>query len=62
MFRCSPGRKATAHSASLSRSGQTVLDYIATQAAHHEKWSYEQEFVTLVKKSGVEHDPKYLFG
>ncbi len=41
---------------------QTVLDYIATQAAHHEKWSYEQEFVTLVKKSGVEHDPKYLFG
>ena len=41
---------------------QTVLDYIATQAAHHEKWSYEQEFVTLVKKSGVEHEPKYLFG
>src|ERR1700759_4218952 len=41
---------------------QTVLDYIGTQAAHHQKWSYEQEFVTLVKKSGVEYDPQHLFG
>ncbi len=41
---------------------QTVTHYIATQAKHHQKWSYEQEFMTLVRKSGVEHDPRYLFG
>ncbi len=41
---------------------QAVLHYIAGQAQHHQKWSYEQEFVTLVHKSGVEYDPKYLFG
>ena len=41
---------------------QTVLDYIGTQAEHHRKWSYEEEFVTLVRKSGVEYDPRYLFG
>ena len=41
---------------------QTLLHYIETQAEHHQKWSYEQEFVTLVRKSGVEHDLRYLFG
>ncbi len=41
---------------------QTVLDYIAAQAEHHQKWSYEQEFMTLVRKAGVEYDPRYLFG
>lgn len=41
---------------------QTILNYIATQAEHHQKWTYEQEFLTLVRKSGVEYDPKYLFG
>lgn len=41
---------------------QTVLGYIATQAEHHQKWTYEEEFVTLVRKSEVEYDPRYLFG
>ena len=41
---------------------QSVLDYIAAQAEHHRKWSYEQEFMTLVRKAGVEYDPRYLFG
>ena len=41
---------------------QTVVDYIAHQAEHHQKWTYEQEFLTLVRKSGVEYDPQYLFG
>ena len=41
---------------------ETVLQYIATQPEHHRKWSYEQEFVTLVRKSGVEYDARYLFG
>ena len=41
---------------------EAVLDYIANQCEHHRKWSYEQEFMTLVQKSGVEFDPRYLFG
>ena len=40
----------------------TVLEYIARQPEHHHKWTYEQEFATLVRKSGLEYDPRYLFG
>jgi REP element-mobilizing transposase RayT len=40
----------------------TVSEYIARQAEHHKRWTYEQEFLTLVRKSGVEYDPQYLFG
>jgi REP element-mobilizing transposase RayT len=41
---------------------ENVLDYIGNQAEHHRKWTYEQEFLALVRKSGVEYDPRYLFG
>jgi len=41
---------------------EAVMHYIATQAEHHQKWTYEQEFMTLVRKSGVEYDPRYLCG
>jgi len=41
---------------------ETVTRYIADQVAHHQKWTYEQEFLTLVRKSGVEFDPQHLFG
>jgi putative transposase len=41
---------------------QTVLDYIARQAEHHKKWSFEQEFITLLRKSGVEYDQRFVFG
>jgi putative transposase len=41
---------------------QTVLDYIAGQEAHHTKWTFEQEFMTLLRKSGVEYDPRFVFG
>jgi predicted restriction endonuclease len=41
---------------------QIVADYIANQAEHHQKWSFEQEFMTLLKKSGASYDPRYVFG
>jgi len=41
---------------------QTVVDYIAQQAEHHRKWSFEDEFMTLLRKSGVEYDPRFVFG
>ena len=41
---------------------QVVADYIANQAEHHRKWSFEQEFVALLKKAGVEYHPRFVFG
>jgi len=41
---------------------QTVIDYIANQAEHHKKWNFEQEFMTLLRKSGVEYDPRFVLG
>jgi putative transposase len=39
-----------------------VLEYIEHQADHHRKRSFEDEFVALLKKSGVSYDPKFVFG
>ena len=39
-----------------------VAHYIDTQAEHHKKWSFEQEFMTLFQKSGLEYDPRFVFG
>jgi putative transposase len=41
---------------------QTVIDYIDRQEEHHRKWTFEQEFVTLLRKAGIEYDPKFVFG
>jgi REP-associated tyrosine transposase len=41
---------------------QVVADYIANQPEHHKKWSFEQEFMTLLKKSGASYDTRYVFG
>jgi REP element-mobilizing transposase RayT len=41
---------------------QTVIDYIAGQAEHHKKWSFEQEFMTLLRKSGIEYDARFVLG
>jgi putative transposase len=40
----------------------TVEQYIRNQAAHHRKMSFEEEFVALLKKHGVEFDARYVFG
>ena len=39
-----------------------VADYIAHQAEHHRKWSFEQEFMTLLRKSGASFDARCVFG
>jgi REP element-mobilizing transposase RayT len=41
---------------------QVVADYIAHQPEHHRKWSFEQEFMTLLRKSGATCDRRYVFG
>jgi REP element-mobilizing transposase RayT len=39
-----------------------VTGYIRDQEAHHRKFSFEDEFLALLKKQGVEYDPKYTLG
>ncbi|HKW63423.1 MAG TPA: IS200/IS605 family transposase [Candidatus Acidoferrum sp.] len=39
-----------------------VVRYIRNQEEHHKKMDFEAEFVALLKKHGVEYDPKYVFG
>lgn len=36
--------------------------YIRGQAQHHKKRTFEEEFLLLLKKSGVDYDPQYVFG
>jgi putative transposase len=39
----------------------TVIRYIDQQETHHRKKSFEDEFVALLKKHGVDFDPRYVF-
>ena len=39
-----------------------VKKYIQNQEHHHKKMDFDQEFVALLKKHGMEYDPKYVFG
>ena len=41
---------------------KVVIDYIDGQTEHHAKWSFEQEFLTLLKKSGIAYDPRFVWG
>lgn len=50
-----------AFSVSPSQAG-VVIEYIRNQAEHHRKRNFEEEFLLLLKKSGIEYDPKYVFG
>ena len=48
---------------SVSKSNiAAVIRYIQNQEKHHRKMTFEQEFVALLKKHGMEYDPKYVFG
>ena len=41
---------------------QVVANYIARQEEHHRKWTFEQEYMTLLRKSGVRIDMPRVFG
>src|SRR5438094_869065 len=38
-----------------------VIRYIRNQEEHHKKMDFDVEFVALLKKHGIEFDPKYVF-
>jgi REP element-mobilizing transposase RayT len=41
---------------------ESVARYIRNQEAHHRKFNFEEEFRELLKKHGVDYDPKYIYG
>lgn len=48
---------------SVSPSQQNiVVNYIRNQSKHHARRSFEEEFLFLLKSSGVDYDPRYVFG
>jgi REP element-mobilizing transposase RayT len=40
----------------------TVIRYIDTQEAHHRRRTFEQEFVALLERHGVQYNPDFVFG
>jgi putative transposase len=38
-----------------------VREYIAKQEEHHRKRTFQEEYVELLKRSGVEYDDRYLW-
>lgn len=41
---------------------KAVRHYIEHQAEHHAKHSFDDEFVSLLRKSGLPYDPQFVFG
>lgn len=41
---------------------ERVTDYIRRQEEHHRQRTFEEEFLSLLKKHGVAYDPQRVFG
>src|SRR5712671_1811671 len=39
-----------------------VVRYIQNQERHHRKMTFEEEFIAMLEKAGIEYDPRYVFG
>ena len=50
-----------AFSVSISQLDQ-VTTYIRSQREHHQKMTFEEEFLAMLKKAGVSYDPTHVFG
>ena len=49
-----------AFSVSVSQAPKTIA-YINNQKEHHREKSFDEEFLELLKKHGIEFDPRYIF-
>ncbi|MGB8887810.1 MAG: transposase [Candidatus Korobacteraceae bacterium] len=48
---------------SVSQSQRAVVTkYIANQAEHHRTRTFEDEFQSMLQKSGIQYDPRFVFG
>ncbi|MFZ0800419.1 MAG: transposase [Terriglobales bacterium] len=50
-----------AFSVGISQQADTI-SYIRSQAEHHHKRGFEEEFLAFLKKHGIEYDPSYIWG
>ena len=39
-----------------------VIEYIKNQRVHHEKQTFEEEYIQLLRLHEIEYDERYLFG
>lgn len=39
-----------------------VIDYIKNQHDHHRRMSFQDEYLALLRKHGIEYDERYLWG
>jgi putative transposase len=39
----------------------SLIEYIRNQKEHHRKQTYQDEFVVLLDRHGIEYDPRYLW-
>jgi len=53
-------QKYGAFSVSVSQLDK-IIEYIKNQPAHHRKMTFQEEFLALLKKHGVEYDHAYLW-
>ena len=42
-------------------SAPTVARYIRTQEEHHQRISFQEEFVSFLKKNGIDYDERYIW-
>jgi hypothetical protein len=50
-----------AFSVGISQQAATI-SYIRSQAEHHHKRGFEEEFLSFLKKHGIEYDPSHVWG
>ena len=43
------------------RDKEKIVNYIKNQKKHHGKVSFENEYITLLKESGIAYEEKYVF-
>ena len=41
---------------------RTVIGYIRKQKRHHEKQTFEDELLSMLRKSEIEYDANFIFG
>jgi hypothetical protein len=39
-----------------------TVEYIQSQAVHHSKRNFEEEFLSFLRRHGVEYDSRYVLG
>jgi len=39
----------------------TVAAYVESQAEHHKRMTFQEEFIALLERHGIEYDPRYVW-